>query len=117
MTRFNVSRQSHNVNPELRYLGPLDYRITDRDGLLVGSPSQTRGWVLVADAGARMFKRNAIHSNGATERWLVAELNGVRLYVDPLGQFILSDKDIYPDSTDTIAKLKEGGYPCLTSMT
>lgn len=106
MTKYNFN------NPEIRYLGPPDYEISELDGLVFGSPTVGTTWVVAVDntdESAKMFKRNAMHTDRPAERWLVAECKGVRLYFDGVKTFILTDKDVYP-SEDTLRNLAEGKY-------
>jgi len=106
MTKYNFN------NPEVKYLQTPDYELSELDGLKFGSPMWSNAWVLTVDntdEDATIFKRNAVHSDKQAERWLVAELKGVRLYFDGGKNFILTDKDVYP-SGDTLRDLAEGKY-------
>jgi len=99
-------------NPEKPYLEPPDYRIEHHKGVIYGQPSKGAGFILIVDntsEDARIFKRNMRHSNGTSERWMVGELNGVRLYCTNTGAFVLSSKDIYSDK-DLVDKLAAGEF-------
>jgi hypothetical protein len=105
MTKFNG-------NPELRYLGPPDYEIHEHRGYIYGRPLRDPQFVLVvddSDGKGKMFKRNFMHTDGTSARWLVAQYGGVRLYCTSLGTYILTDKDVYSDA-GLIDKLAAGQF-------
>lgn len=102
----------HYENPELNYLGPPDYEINQHQGYIHGKPLRSPQFALLVDDSegtAKMFKRNAMHSNQQPERWLVAECRGVRLYCLGHDMYVLSHQDIY-SSKDLVDKMAAGHY-------
>lgn len=102
-------------NPEVKYLGPPDYEIQRFQGYGYGRPNRSPQFVVLmddSDGTAKMFKRNMVHSDGRAERWLVAEVKGVRLYCTGEQMYILTDKDVY-SSKDLVNKLADGEFDAI----
>ncbi len=97
---------------ETHYLNPPDYEIHDEGGLIVTEPLPDRRYALMVDnreGNARAFKRNAVHSDKSIQRWLVGELDGVRLYCTEDDVFILTNRDVYP-CDDLLDRLRDGAF-------
>lgn len=82
---------------------PADFRIEGRDGGEVHASNGRVGLTVLADGPTKVRKRNAI-KNACSDRaervqWVYGELDGVRVYVQDLGQsvhIVLSKQDLYP---------------------
>lgn len=58
------------------------------------------GLTVASDEPGAVFKRRAQSTNGASECWLVGELEGVRCYVtskEGAVSVVLTTDDLYPD--------------------
>ena len=83
--------------------GPQEFEITGEQGGELHASNGRVGVSVFPDGGTRMVKRNAIKDACSVQarklQWLVAELNGVKVYVADDGttvNIVLTEQDLYP---------------------
>ena len=83
--------------------GPQEFAITGEQGGELHASNGHVGLSVFSDGDTRMVKRNAIKdactASARKVQWLVAELNGVKVYVADDGStvnIVLTEQDLYP---------------------
>lgn len=81
---------------------PLSQRLTEKildlpDGSKTGNLQELQ-LIILPDGESKVFWRNGIHIGAKPKRtrWLVGELDGVRVYIQGDGKLIMTKQDLYP---------------------
>lgn len=79
------------------HLDPLEYELeTQEDGTRTASNPMMKV-VVLPDGESKLFKRRALKIGSAGNEWktcLVAELNGVRVYINEHSQIVVTTQDL-----------------------
>lgn len=77
---------------------PVPFEIVEKGGVRVATNGTLS--LVALDTTCGIFKRRGIKGAGTSApqniEWAVAELNGVRVYVDGSGTVVVTTQDLYP---------------------
>lgn len=93
----------------------MDFTVFTSRGMTYGVGDDPNKSVMLIvdtrDTPGRVFKRNAMHMGKGTTRWLVGELDGVRLYRLEDGTLLMTKCDLYASrNEDIVAQLADGAF-------